>query len=271
MKLDKIHNQFEIMPFQIVQRSINILWNDGKWYVGKITSQKGTVLKVHYAGTPILSYDLKKHKEGTEWKMCTKPTDAYKGSVSRKNLQNENLVHAFVKHCKGSSSRARACVIDAETANSTRALIEAGFNTKNITVANWNESISESIRSRTGATVKTGSFLMALAHGAHVKHKYDVVYADFCGMLKGTHRAAIALLFDSTLLKPRSVLAITICARLNKRSKLSFAAARDAHSFVKRLAKKNGYVISTSTMPSKSHYTEKGKATMSHLMFEVLR
>jgi hypothetical protein len=260
------------MPFQIAQRSINILWNDGKWYVGKITSQKGTVLKVHYAGTPILSYDLKKHKEGTEWKMCTsKPTDAYKGSVSRKNLQNENLVHAYVKHCKGSSSRARACVIDAETANSTRALIEAGFNAKNITVANWNESISASIRSRTGATVKTGSFLMALAHGAHVKHKYDVVYADFCGMLKGTQRAAIALLFDSTLLKPRSVLAITICARLNKRSKLSFAAARDAHSFVKRLAKKNGYVISASTMPSKSHYTEKGKATMAHLVFEVLR
>lgn len=256
--------------------SINIKWNDGKWYVGKITSQKGTVLMVHYEGEPILSYDLKKHQKGTEWKMCsskpskpTKPTDAYKGNVSRKNLQNENLVNAYARHCKVWSSKARACVIDAETANSTRALIDAGFRPSNITVANWNDSISESIRSRTGATVKTGSFLMAVAHGAHAKHKYDVVYADFCGMLKGTQRAAIALLFDAKLLKPRSVLAITICARRNKSSKLSFAAARDAHSFVKRMAKKNGYVISTSTRPSKSHYTEKGKATMSHLVFEV--
>ena len=244
---------------------ISIRWNDDKWYKGEIDSREGTVLHVKYPDSPVISYNLKTHKEGRDWKMCAR--DTYKGVAPRKFAQNEALVQAYMDHCSGYPSTARACVIDAEGANSTRALMGAGFKGPNITVANWDAGIAAHIHARTGADVVHGSFGMALARGAFHKNRYSVVYADFCGMLLGAQRAALAYLFDTKLLLPRSVLAVTICTRLHERTDKDHAAARDAHSYVKKLAKRNGYKVERATRPTQSHYTEKGKQTMAHLVF----
>jgi len=243
---------------------ISIRWDDNKWYEGEIESRKGSVLQVKYSDGPI-DYNLKTHKEGRDWKMCTR--DTYKGVAPRKFAQNEALVHAYMDHCEAYPSTARACVIDAEDANSTRALIAAGFRGSNITVANWDAGIAARIHALTGADVVHGSFGMALARGAFRKDRYSVVYADFCGMLMGAQRAALSYLFDAKLLRPCSVLAVTICTRMHDRTDKDHAAARDAHSYIKKLAKRNGYKVVHSTRPTQSHYTEKGKQTMAHLVF----
>jgi hypothetical protein len=246
---------------------ISIRWDDETWYEGEIESRMGAVLQVKYPNYPIVPYNLKTHKEGRDWKMCAR--DTYKGVAPRKIAQNEALVQAYMEHCSGYPSTARACVIDAEGANSTRALMDAGFKGPNITVANWDAGIAAHIHARTGADVVHGSFSMALARGAFRKNRYSVVYADFCGMLMGAQRAALGYLFDAKLLLPHSVLAVTICTRLHERTDKDHAAARDAHSYVKKLAKRNGYNVERATHPTQSHYTEKGKQTMAHLVFRL--
>ena len=276
----KTKHQAKLVKKHKLHTAINIRWNDNEWYIGRIQARCGSTLSVSYAGEPIFAYNLEAHKEGRDWRYSTTAPTAptaptahstYKGVTKRKNVQNDNLVSAWRKHCRGSTRTHRACVIDAIEGNSTRALMKAGLKSQNITVANWDGSIVSSIRETMGADAVKGSFLMALARAAHAKQKFDVVYADYCGMLTGTQRASIGLLFAAKLLKNRSVLAITLCARTHKKSTKTHAAARDAIRHVKGMAKKNGYSIESSTKATKSHYTEPGKQTMAHLLFTVKR
>lgn len=133
----------------------------------------------------------------------------YKADEKIKQLQNETICEYFDHFFEVED--VRALIIDTGKGLTVQALLQIGFEVKNITVVNFNEKdINLIVNKFPGINVYCGYF------EAFVKFyegpRFDLVYYDSCNILQ-TSYISFYLLFSRHLIDYNSIFAITLSSR----------------------------------------------------------
>jgi hypothetical protein len=269
----------------VLDKVLSLRFADSKFYTSHSTRKiKGTIYAVKYQAITYYQDLAQTHADDYRWLKKSKNKqlldkskqlfdkskqlfDKYVGVKSRKNKQNTALIAATLSFV-GALKNKHALLIDAADANSSRAAKDAGMPPANIHAVNYSPAIAEKI-AQTGVHAICGSSTLAIAQLVFEKKRLALVYLDYCGMCKKTEQTDIRMLFEGKALAAQAVLSVTFCTRTLTKKKRDYETARFACRFIRKTAKDNGYKVVSNTPPAKSHYTEKGKQTMCHLVFKI--
>lgn len=188
-----------------------------------------------------------------------------KSNSTVKTKQNMCIIDHMRKLNKKPGSM-KALVLDTEELNTTKMLLQYGLKAQNIYIPNDTKSICDAIRNINKKLnvfeKKMGSILHSLATS---KHRFDLIYADYCGMVGESGKPNFpmddfTMIKKYNILQDEAVVAVTVCGRsYQKRSKGKYEQFKLLKNYI--LHERVDYDI---TNEKDQIYTEQGHQTMCH-------
>ena len=208
----------------------------------------------------------------------TKRHSSYQVKKKAKSKNKEKCRKMMLANLPKKNSNKHALVLDAEDMLFTKKLInEFGFRSENIDIPNCNEGeIIKKMRSLDIGNVYGGTYMGDFLRDAeYVEHseKYDIVFADYCGMPGRFDKINSPLhdlqeMFSLKLIASNAVIGITVCLRNNTATKIRYQNMHMVSNAVIAAAYTHGFVA---TVACQNTYKDKGSQTMVFVCLHVTK